>query len=370
MKICVLFFISLLMIGCSVQENNVDDNLVLSLDSVLQSVVDTARFNGNILVSKNGKVVYQKSFGYSNFDTKDLLNDSSLFELASVSKQFTAMGIMILKERGQLAYEDDIRKYIPELPYENITIRHLLNHTSGLPYYEDEKFFADWDRKRIVFNDDIISLLAKNKSPLIFKTGDRWEYSNTGYALLASIIERVSKKTYAEFLNENIFTPLEMKRTRVYNTRRSKKEIIPNYAFGFVYSDSLKRFMLPDSLREYYYVITLDGVQGDGVVNSTTIDLAKWDAALYSEKLVKKNTFEEALMPAKLNNDSTYQYGFGWFLATDSLAGRVAQHSGGWPGYGTHIKRFLDKRNCIIILSNNGGYGRKTLLKEIGKRLN
>ena len=369
MKLLLPFLVCLLMIGCAPKDTKQPDNPTADFDSVFQSHADTAKFNGNVLISEHGKIVYQKSFGYTNYDTKEMLNDSSLFELASVTKAFTAMGIMMLKEQGKLSYDDNVKKYIPELPYEGMTIRHFLTHTSGIPTYEDEKFFEGLDPKKTVFNDDIIKQFAKLKPPVLFKPGEKWEYSNAAYALLASIIERVSGKTYGEFLKENIFVPLNMTRSRVYNTRRSAKEIIPNYAYGYVHSDSLKKFVLPDSLKEYYYVITLDGIQGDGVVNSTTGDLYKWDQALYTEKLVKKATLEEAFTPVKLNSDSTYQYGFGWFIAQDPTLGKVVQHSGGWPGYGTYIKRFIDKNHCIIILTNNGGYGRKSILSEVTKRL-
>jgi CubicO group peptidase (beta-lactamase class C family) len=368
MKFYLPLIACLLLIGCAPKEIQQAESSTAIFDSVFQSHADTAKFNGNVLISKNGKVIYQKSFGYANYDTKEMLNDSSLFELASVSKEFTAMGIMILKEQGKLSYDDDVRKYIPEIPYEGMTIRHFLTHTSGIPAYEDEKFFEGWDTKKIVHNDDVVKQLAKVKPPALFKPGEKWEYSNMAYALLATIIERVSGKTYGGFLKENIFTPLSMNRTRVYNTRRSG-EVIPNYAYGFVYSDSLKKFSLPDSLKEYYYVITLDGIYGDGVVNSTTGDLFKWDQALYTEKLVKKATLDEAFTPVKLNSDSTYQYGFGWFIAQDSTLGKVVQHSGGWPGYGTYIKRFIDENDCIIILTNNGGYGRKSVIAEVTKRL-
>lgn len=369
MKYVLLLLPVLLLASCAPKENKQPVDLyTAALDSIFESHADTARFNGNVLISRNGKIIFQKSFGYSNYDTKEMLNDSSLFELASVSKEFTAMGIMILKEQGKLSYEDNVKKYIPELPYEGMTIRHFLTHTSGIPYYEDDNFFKGWDPKKIIHNEDIIKQFVKVKPPVLFKPGDKWEYSNTAYALLATIIERVSGKTYGEFLKENIFVPLAMNRSRVYNTRRSG-EIIPNYAYGFVHSDSLKRFVMPDSLKEYYYVITLDGIQGDGVVNSTTGDLFKWDQALYTEKLVKKATLDEAFTPVKLNNDSTYQYGFGWFIAQDSTLGKVVQHSGGWPGYGTFIKRFIDTNDCIIVLTNNNGYGRKSVIAEVTKRL-
>lgn len=359
--------LSLMATSCA--KSPVEDPLVTSMDSVMKSVVDTADFNGNVLVSKNGKVVYQKSFGKSNFYTGETLNDSSVFELASVSKAFTAMAIMMLKEKGLLNYDDDVTKYIPELPYKGMTIRHFLQHTSGIADYGEVFEKTGWDWNVIAYNKDIVSVFQKHKPAVLFNPGEKWEYSNTAYALLAVIIERVSSKTYGQFLAENIFTPLEMKHTRTYNTRRSAKEIIPNYAYGFVYSDSLKAYVLPDSLKGYFYVYTLDGIEGDGIVNSTTGDLFKWDQALYRDQLVSSATREEAFTSGKLNNDSLHQYGFGWFLAQDSLDGKIVRHTGGWPGYGNLLKRFTDRNNCIIILSNVGGSGRRTIDQELSRRI-
>lgn len=370
MKQLIAFLFIPVIISCSTKNDRpAPDPLFLSIDSVVNSVADTARFNGNVLVAVGGKIIYQKSKGFANYDTKELLNDSSVFELASVSKQFTAMAIMMLMEQGRLKYEDDVRKYIPELPYEGVTIRHFLTHTSGIPDYM-EQFSKGWDPTTIAYNDDIIKLLSKNKPAILFKPGDKWEYSNTAYAMLATIIERVSKQPYGEFLNEHIFSPAHMTHTRTYNTRRSKHEIIPNYAYGFVYSDSLKRFALPDSLKEYSYVITLDGIQGDGIVNSTTTDLFLWDQLLYTETFVKSSTLREAFEPVKLNDGSSYPYGFGWFIQNDSIQGKRVVHTGGWPGYGNYITRFIDKNKCIVILTNNDGFGRRTIAEEILKRLN
>lgn len=358
-----------LIYACSPKKTQEQANpLVTSIDSVVSMVVDTAGFNGNVLVSKGGTIIYQRSIGYANFDTKTHLNDSSVFELASVSKQFTAMCIMMLQERGKLNFEDDVRKYIPELPYQGMTIRHLLTHTSGIPDYMG-LFSEGWNPKVIAFNKDVIELLVKRKPAILFRPGEKWEYSNTAFVLLASIIERVSGMTFSEFLKQNIFVPLEMKHSRTYNTRRSKGEVIPNYAYGFVYHDSLKRFVLPDSLKELSVVITLDGIQGDGIVNSTTGDLFKWDQALYTEKLVTRKTLDQAFTPSRLNNDSIANYGFGWGIGGDSVTGRIVSHGGGWPGYNTFIVRYIDKNTCIIVLSNNGGLGLRTLRKKLPELL-
>ena len=152
------------------------------------------RFNGNILVAKNGNIIYQQALGYADLNSKRLLNDSSVFELASLSKQFTAMGIMILKEKKLLSYDDNVKKFFPNFPYDNITIRNLLTHTSGLPGYE-EQFEKKWDRKKIAFNKDVIDMLQQQKDTLLFKPGTKWQYSNTGFAVLASIIEKISGKS-------------------------------------------------------------------------------------------------------------------------------------------------------------------------------
>lgn len=369
MKYLPLACLVILCIACTSPEKKESDPLVASIDSVMQSVVDTARFNGNVLVARNGLVVYQKSFGKSNFYTDEMLNDSTLFELASVSKAFTAMSIMMLKEQGKLSYDDDVRKYLPELPYEGMTIRHFLQHTSGIADYGDVLIAEKWDPKKIVYNEDIIKLFGEKKPKIVFKPGEKWEYSNTAYAMLATIVQRVSGKTFKDFTSENIFQPLGMKRSRTYNTRRSG-EVIPNYAYGFVYSDSLKKYVVPDSLKEYFFVYTVDGVEGDGVVNSTTSDLFKWNEALYTNKLVSKATLEEAFTPGKLNNDSTHNYGFGWFIENDSIHGKIVRHTGSWPGYRTWLIRFVDSKDCIIVLNNTDNpSARTTVGNEIKKRL-
>jgi CubicO group peptidase (beta-lactamase class C family) len=359
----------LLLTACSSPEKKVADPLVVSIDSLMQSVVDTARFNGNVLVARNGEVIYQKSFGLSNFYTREMLNDSSLFELASVSKAFTAMAIMMLKEQGKLSYEDDVTKYLPELSYKGMTIRHFLNHTSGIADYGDVMFKHGWDAKKIAYNDDMIAVFKEQQPAVVFNPGEKWEYSNTAYAMLATIVQRVSGKPYKVFLAENIFTPLDMTRSRVYNTRRSG-EVIPNYAYGFIYSDSLKSYALPDSLEEYYYVYTVDGIEGDGIVNSTTGDLFKWNEALYTEKLVSRASIEEAFTSGKLNNDSIHNYGFGWFIENDSINGKIVRHTGSWPGYRNLIVRYVDKKDCIIVLTNTENpSARSAVGNEIRKRL-
>ena len=310
------------------------------------------RFNGNVLVAEKGNIIFQKSYGFADFDSGRMLNDSSVFELASVSKQFTAMGILLLMEKGQLKLTDSLRHYFPELPYSNITIRHMLTHTSGLPDYESV-MSTKWDKTKIAFNSDMIAFLAKEKSPASFAPGTKWEYSNTAYAILASIIEKVSGQTFAAFLAENIFIPLGMRHSRIYNTRRSQKDTIANYAYGYIFKPDTKKYILPDNDSSTNFVIYLDGIQGDGIVNSTTGDLLKWDRALKNHTLLSEATQKEMLKGQELADtiSKTY-YGYG-VMVEKTEAGDIITHSGGWPGYVTNLSRNVNADRTIIILSNN-----------------
>ncbi len=321
-------------------------------DSIFSRLFSEQKFTGNVLIAENGQPIFQKSYGKA-FREKGLdLNKESVFELASVSKQFTAMGIMILKKQGKLGYTDSLRKFFPALPYHNISIRQLLNHTSGLPDYMD--LAKDhWDNKKIMTNVMMIQLLADKKPAVRFTPGEKWEYSNTGYALLGSIIEKVSGLSFKDFMAQHIYQPLGMNRTQVYH-KRMENRVIDNYAYGYVKDDSLGYIMADSSAEVAPLVYSLDGIFGDGITNSTTSDLLKWDQALYTEKLVSKQMMQEAFTPAPLNNGKTFNYGFGWLLAESKDFGSYMMHSGGWPGYVTWMERHPQTNKTIILLANAG----------------
>ncbi|MCB0727680.1 MAG: beta-lactamase family protein [Ignavibacteriae bacterium] len=328
------------------------DSYSAKIDSLMKAQAEVNHFNGNVLVAQSGNIIYQNSFGYRNFETKELLDNNSVFELASVSKQFTAMGILLLIEKGKLSLSDSLRQFFPELPYSDITIQNLLTHTSGLPDYM-EAMNAKWDHKKVAFNDDVIKFLATEKIPANFSPGEKFEYSNTAYEMLASIVEKVSGQSFKDYMEENIFRPLGMNNSRVYNTRRSSYETIPNYAYGFVYSDSLKKYILPDSIPELDIVYWLDGVQGDGIINSTAGDLLIWDRALKNNVLLSEAMQSEMFKPQSvIDSSAKMYYGYGEFLFENKY-GKSIYHSGGWPGYSTILKRFLSNDATIIILSNN-----------------
>lgn len=321
------------------------------LDAYLINLSENGKFNGNILLADKGNIIYQKSFGLANETTGEQLTLNHIFETASVSKQFTAMAILILNERKKMSLDDELSKYIPELNnYPTITVKNLLHHTSGLPDYL--RLDSLFDKSKINDNKDLIAIFAKHSPKLQFTPNTKHLYSNTNYVFLATIIEKVSGKSFSEFLKTEIFKPLEMNNSFVYR-RRYKPEKIKNYAYGYVYSDSLKRNIIPDSLPEYNKVIYLDGIQGDGIVNSTLQDLLKWDRALYTNKLISKKSIDEMFMPTPLSDSAYYQYGYGWRIHKNSEFGKVVSHSGGWPGYNAYIERHLDNDKTIIILTNS-----------------
>lgn len=339
----------ILLVTCTSKEAPEHD--LKKVDEFLSLYAKHFDFNGNVLLAEQGKVIYKKSFGLADYNKALPLNDSSVFELASVTKQFTALAILQLHEKGKLQLTDTLRKFFPELPYSGITIHHMLTHTSGLPDYFP--LVVDrWDHTHIAFNKDVIALLAKENPPLNFTPGSRWEYSNTAFMLLASIIEKVSGQTWKDYMALHVFEPLGMRHTRVYNTRRSG-ETIPNYAFGFVWSDSLQSYHLPDSLKEYQMVYYMDGIQGDGVVNSTTTDLLTWNNALKENKLVTKETMALMLKRhALVDTLRQAYYGYGIGSGKDEV-GAFFSHNGGWPGYSTYLARYPATDLTVVVLSNN-----------------
>ena len=335
-------------------------NKVQKIDSLFSSLYTANKFNGNILIAEKGNIIYKKSFGLANEDSKEKLNENSIFELASITKPFTAMAIMILKEQGKLNIDDKITKHLPELSnYGNITIRNLINHTGGLPDYMS-LMNTTWDKNKIATNKDVVKMLKKLNPNSIFEPNTKVKYSNTGYVLLATIIERTSGQTYADFLNATIFKPLKMTRTFVNNGRLSPRKI-NNYASGYIYVDD--KYILPDDFDRTKFVIWLDGIVGDGSINSTTIDLLKWDRALYTNTLISKKSMKEIFNNGTLNNGTLTKHAFGWRVLETEPFGKIARHSGAWPGYVTYIERNLDNDKTIIILQNH--YNRAMPKQEI-----
>ncbi len=294
-------------------------------------------FNGNMLVVERGKLLFKANYGQADFRQKTPLEDESVFRIASLSKPFTAMCIMQLAEAGKLDYQDSLRQYFPKLDYPKITLHQLLTHTSGLPDYI--AYFYTQDNRVMTYanNRNVLSWLVSEKPPLEFVPGSNWSYCNTGYVLLALIVEKVSKQSYPNFLKKHILEPLNMQQT--YLLKFNEQRDIPKRAYGYQ----------PDH-QTLYDDNFLNKIYGDGGMLSTVDDLYQWDQALYSDELVDSSTLARAWQPVQLQDGSTYPYGYGWHIKDE---GRAYYHMGGWLGFRTALMRMPKDRHTIILLSND-----------------
>lgn len=319
-----------------------------------------AGFSGVVLVAKEGKIQFYEATGKRKFESNEELKKTDIFEMASVTKQFTAMVIMMLKERGKLNFDNPISKYV-QVPYPNITIRHLLTHTSGLPDYQ-AVMDKNWDKSKVAGNKEILEYLNRYAPPALFQPGEKYSYSNTGYILLASIAEQAAGKDYIEMCREWIFKPLKMGDTDIRTLEEKAK--VKNFAVGHL-KDTNGNYVNANKFHESDYTVWLGNRKGPGRISSTARDLLKWDAALYTEKLIKKETLAEAFTNATLNNGTKINYGFGWEVLTDKSGKKYVQHTGGNPGVSNIIIRYLTEKKTIIILCNNAHESMQGLTAEL-----
>ena len=331
------------------------------LDSLFTSLYTYGLINGNVLVAENGQPIYHKSFGYSNIKTETLNNENSGFSLASVSKVFTSTAILQLKEKGKLKLDDFVIKYFPDFPYPEITIRHLLTHTSGLPEIEIFRKQIQENPNNIFTNKDLLPTLINLKLPLDFKPNDKYQYTNTNYILLALFVEKISTITFQEYLQKNIFSPAKMTNTYFQkdNSQIGNKNRVIDYDYPFLFSIELENV---DSLNNYRVrMLNLSGFVGNGNIITTTADILKFDQELCAGKLIKQSSLKEAFTPNKLNNNQTVQtslggekasYGLGWFILADSSKGKIVGHTGGVPGALSILLRNIDKKQTVILFDN------------------
>lgn len=322
------------------QSSTTVDNLseTRKIDSLMQYSYENGIFNGAVLVSKDGKAIYKNALGYADKDNNRKLNKASVFYLASVSKQFTTMAIMLLKEQKKLSYDDTLSKYFPEFPeYANtVTIKQLMTHTSGIADHYRLGIY-----KKGLSNSDVVEELLK-QTALDFQPGTKFSYSNGGYVLLSLIVGKVAAMPFHKFMETNIFKPLGMNNTLVYDESTPE---IENRAVGYNQAGAL----------DDYEIFTT----GAGGMYSTLDDLHLWDQALYAEKLISKATLEEAFTSATLTNGELTNYGYGWGIS-EKEGRKVVQHSGGLSGYRTFIKRNLYNNSGYILLTNHGDASNNT----------
>ncbi len=321
-----------------VYPSSVTQNISIKLDSVFERVNKRHDFHGSVLVAKNGKMIFTKEYGYADFKKKSKLDKNSSFQLASVSKQFTATAIMILAERGMIDLDDHITKYYADFPYEKITVRQLLNHTSGLPKYF---WLAEhkWNKDHTPVNSEMLDLLSEHNLPLFFRPGRVFDYSNTGYFVLASLVEKVTGEDYGDFLEKNIFKPLDMKHSFVY--RFETDSIGENQLSGYrIYR------------RRYHIKISgtvNDGIVGDKNVFSTSEDLFKWINGLNSGRIISQESLNQMYTNGQTSYGRDVPYGFG-FRIENTDSDKIIFHNGKWNGFSTSIKQYTNSDIVVIIL--------------------
>lgn len=300
-------------------------------------------FNGSVLVARGDKILYERHLGYADQEEERPNTGNTVFELASMGKQFTAMGIMVLQERKKLDYDAPVSEYIPEFPYSSVSIRHLLNMSSGIPDYL--QFSGMLQPGTIPTNQDLINFYAKEKPALLFAPNTRFAYANINYVLLATIIEKASGTSFASFLETTIFAPAGMASTRSYNGRFTEGVIIPNYAYPYVKVDG--QLVRVEDNPSTQYVIAASAIEGDGSIVSTPYDLFKWTKGLKTHKFVSAATLQEAYTPPVFEDGSRGEYGFGIYIGKDKV-----WHWGGWPGVQTSFTRYFDNDTVMIYLKN------------------
>ena len=300
----------------------------------------SGRFNGSVLVAKNGVVLYERYKGFRNPRLrKDSLDAHTAFHLASMSKTFTAMGTLKLWQDGKLDIHDPVAKYLAGFPYPEITIQTLLNHRSGLHNYVHFMYKPDVDKHKFLNNGDVLDYIIKHAHDRDIYSGQanrHFEYSNTNYALLALIIEKVSGLSYPDFMAKTFFQPLQMEDTYVYNLSDSAKAMTSYYQSG-----------------RPFRMEFLDLVYGDKNIYSTVRDIYKWDQALRSGQLFSKGVLDSAYSGYSFEKPGQRNYGLGWRMLLIPNGKKLIYHNGWWHGNRTVFIRMLDENATIIALSNN-----------------
>lgn len=291
-------------------------------------------------VYRNGRVIYSKGYGLANLEEDVPITPQSVFDIGSTSKQFTAASILLLKKQGKLSVNDDVRKYIPELPDygQKITILHLLNHTSGLRDYLTLMDLAGINTDSVTTDEDALQIIARQKA-LNFPPGSDWLYSNTGFFLLSIIVKRVSGKTLREFAAESIFNPLGMTHTQF---RDDHTALVPNRAMAYDLKEKKDGYTLDVSYFEQ---------TGDGAVHTSVEDLLKWDENFYSGQVGGKDFLAEIQEQGKLNSGKVLEYAKGLFIA-DYRGLHTVSHGGAWGGYRAELLRFPDQHFSVACSCN------------------
>jgi CubicO group peptidase (beta-lactamase class C family) len=308
-----------------------------SVDQYIHAEMQREHIPGLVLlVSRDGNIVLARGYGLSNVELQVPVKPETVFQSGSMGKQFTATGIMMLVEEGKIGLDDPITKYLQGAPasWKEVTIRELLSHTAGFTDYP-----KSFDFRRDYTEGQLLKIVEG--IPLAFSPGTKWSYSNLGYLTLGVLIHQVTGEFYGDFLQKRIFQPLGMSTTRII----SEADIVPNRAAGYR--------LVKGELKNQEWVSPTLNTTADGALYFSILDLAKWDAALYTEKLLKRSSLNEMWTVVKLKNGkpNSGDYGFGWEIWTKN-GHRIIGHGGSWQGFRTHISRYVDDKLTVVVLTN------------------
>ena len=329
------------------------------MEKLAREAYERDSFNGAWLYAEKGEIISSGAIGFRDPDDTLPVTEDTIFQLASVTKQFTATAVMLAVRQGLLNLDDEVTKFFPALEqYKGATVRHLLTHTSGIPdYFDDADWFIDlWKKEdRVPANSEIVRFLCETKAEPYGAPGEKWQYSNSGYNILAEIVERVSGVPFETFLEKNVFEPAGMKSTRCCHIRRDGVPF-ENYARASVIEDG--KYVADVDSEEDSIVTAFDGLNGDDYVYTNIFDMLRWDRALKEGGVLTPEEQKLMYTPVRLNSGEEFVdedgdgYGFGWFITNDDEIGRIVSHSGGMPGVHTWFKRFLDTDSVLVILCN------------------
>ena len=312
------------------------------IDDFVVNLHSRSGFNGNVLVAKNGKIIYEKAIGWADHLHRDSLKISSVFELASVSKTFTSTAIMMLVEDGKIRLDQNVKDFYPDFPYEDITVKLLLSHRSGMMnyvYFVDDLWKAQKkDERPGITNQDVMKLIAEHKPAPYMKPDRKFHYNNSNYMVLGAIIEKVSGQKFSAFMYENIFKPLGMKHTAVYS--KAEYDKIPVDVVG--HDRTWRR-----SVAQNF----LDGPVGDKGIYSTIEDLYLFDRAMRKGRLLNAATMDSVYAPHNEMQRGHFNYGYGW-RTFEKGKNKVVYHTGWWHGFRHIYLRQLNKDITVILLSN------------------
>ena len=297
-------------------------------------------FNGGILVAKNGVVVYERYSGFSNLRTKDSMTASTPMQVASTGKTLTSAAVLKLVQDGKMGLNDPVSNYFPGFPYPEVTVKMLLNHRSGIPDYLYYMENMGWNRKVTATNQDVINTLISWKPKPVFRAGTRFNYCNTNYVVLASIIEKVSGIPFAQFMKDQFFDPLGMNNSFVKTSADSASVVYSYQGNGALW--------MPDFT---------DGPYGDKNIYSTCRDLLKWDQALYAGRIVTPALLDSAFTPYSNEKPGVKNYGLGWHLLILPNNKKVIFHNGRWHGFNSAFARLTDEQVTIIMTGNKLNMG-------------